>query len=157
MLPASEKPIASVVWYQVFDGDRVRTADVPRLLDGVTTVEARVTALLNNTTLDASPVAALKTYSEAARTLTLVLTIFSVPVLLLVLYFIGQIAAMVVQRGQGEIALLRSRGTTRAQVLFIHFLGRRVDRRAGFDHRVGGGRARWRNGWAACAPSSIRR
>jgi putative ABC transport system permease protein len=95
---------------------------VPRLLDGVTTVEARVTALLNNTTLDASPVAALKTYSEAARELTLVLTIFSVPVLLLVLYFIGQIASMVVQRGQGEIALLRSRGTTRGQVLFIHFL-----------------------------------
>jgi putative ABC transport system permease protein len=122
VLPAVEKPLASVVWYQVFDGDRVRTADVPRLLDGVKTVEARVTSLLNNTTLDASPVAALKTYSEAASTLTLALTIFSAPVLLLVLYFIGQIAAMVVQRGQGEIALLRSRGTTRAQVLFIHFL-----------------------------------
>jgi putative ABC transport system permease protein len=122
VLPSSEKPLASVVWYQVFDGDRVRTADVPRLLDGVTTVEARATALLNNTTLDASPVAALRTYSQAAGTLTLVLTIFSVPVLLLVLYFIGQIAAMVVQRGQGEIALLRSRGMTRVQVLFIHFL-----------------------------------
>jgi putative ABC transport system permease protein len=122
VLPASENPIASAVWYQVYDGSRVRTADVQRLLDGVTTVEARVTALLNKTTLDASPVAALKTYSEAARTLTLLLTIFSVPVLLLVLFFIGQIAAMVVQRGQGEIALLRSRGTTRAQVLFIHLL-----------------------------------
>lgn len=122
VMPSFERPLALVVWYQVFDGERVRTADVPRLLDGVTTVEARVTALLNNTTLDASPVAALRTYSEAARTLTLVLTIFSVPVLLLVLYFIGQIASMVVQRGQGEIALLRSRGTTRAQVLFIHFL-----------------------------------
>jgi putative ABC transport system permease protein len=122
VLPSSEKPIAVAVWYQVFDGDRVRTAAVPRLLDGVTTVEARVTALLDNTALDASPVAALRTYSEAASVLTLVLTIFSVPVLLLVLYFIGQIAAMVVQRGQGEIALLRSRGTTRTQVLFIHFL-----------------------------------
>jgi putative ABC transport system permease protein len=122
VLPASEKPIASAVWYQVYDGSRVRTTDVQRLLDGVTTIEARVTALLNKTTLDASPVAALKTYSEAARTLTLLLTIFSAPVLLLVLFFIGQIAAMVVQRGQGEVALLRSRGTTRAQVLFIHLL-----------------------------------
>ena len=122
VLPASEKPIASAVWYEVFDGSRVRTADVPRLLDGVTTVEARATALLNDTTLDASPVAALKTYSQAAQQLTLALTIFSVPVLGLVLYFVGQIAAMVVQRGRGEIALLRSRGTTRAQVLLIHFL-----------------------------------
>jgi putative ABC transport system permease protein len=122
VLPASEASIASAVWYQVYDGRRVHTADVQRLLDGVTTVEARVTALLNKTTLDASPVAALKTYSEAARTLTLLLTIFSVPVLRLVLFFIGQIAAMAVQRGQGEIALPRSRGTTRAQVLFIHLL-----------------------------------
>ena len=145
-----------MVWYQVFDGDRVRTADVPRLLDGVTTVEARVTALLNNTTLDASPVAALKTYSEAARTLTLVLTIFSVPVLLLVLYFIGQIAAMVVQRGQGEIALLRSRGTTRAQVLFIHFLEGLLIGGLGLMIGLAAG-ARWRNGWAACDRSSIRR
>ncbi|HEY4722794.1 MAG TPA: FtsX-like permease family protein, partial [Anaerolineae bacterium] len=122
VLPASEKPIASAVWYQVFDGSRVRTADVQRLLDGVTTVEARVTALLNNATLDASPVDALKTYSQAARLLTLLLTIFSVPLLGLVLYFIGQIAAMVVQRGQGEVALLRSRGATRVQVVFIHLL-----------------------------------
>ena len=122
VLPTSEKPIALAVWYQVFDGSRVRTADVQRLLDGVTTVEARVTALLNNTTLDASPVEALKTYNQSARWLTLVLTIFSVPVLGLVLYFVGQIAAMVVQRSQGEVALLRSRGATRAQVVFIHLL-----------------------------------
>jgi putative ABC transport system permease protein len=122
VLPASEKPIASAVWYQIFDGSRVRTADVQRLLDGVTLVEARVTALLNNTTLDASPVEALKTYNQSARLLTLALTIFSVPVLGLVLYFVGQIAAMVVQRSQGEVALLRSRGATRAQVVFIHLL-----------------------------------
>jgi putative ABC transport system permease protein len=122
VLPASEKPIASVVWYQVFDGSRVRTADVQHLLDGVTIAEARVTALLNNTTLDASPVEALKAYDQSARLLTLTLTIFSVPVLLLVLYFVGQIAGMVVQRSQGEVALLRSRGATRAQVVFIHLL-----------------------------------
>ncbi|HEY4689496.1 MAG TPA: FtsX-like permease family protein, partial [Anaerolineae bacterium] len=122
VLPALEEPVAVAVWYQVFDGSRARTPDVPRLLDGVTTVEARATALLNNTTLDASPVEALKTYSESARLLTLVLTIFSVPVLALVLYFVGQIAAMVVQRSQGEVALLRSRGMTRGQVLFIHLL-----------------------------------
>jgi putative ABC transport system permease protein len=106
----------------VFDGSRVRTPDVPRLLDGVKIVEARATALLNNTTLDASPVQALQTYSQAARVLTVVLTIFGIPVLMLVLYFVGQIAGMVVRRGQGEVALLRSRGATRGQVLFVHLL-----------------------------------
>ena len=140
VLPASEKPIASAVWYQVFDGRPRAHRRCASVCSTASPRSRRVSRrLLNKTTLDASPVAALKTYSEAARTLTLLLTIFSVPVLLLVLFFIGQIAAMVVQRGQGEIALLRSRGTTRAQVLFIHLLGRCVDRRAGLDHRVDGG------------------
>jgi len=122
VMPALENPIALAVWYQVFDGSQVYTAGVPQLLEQVVTVEARVTALLNNTTLDMSPVEALQSYSRSARTLTVTLTIFSVPVVGLVLYFIGLIAGMVVRRGQAEIAVLRSRGATRAQVVGVYLL-----------------------------------
>jgi len=50
------------------------------------------------------------------------LSLFSIPTVGLVLYFIGLIAGMVVQRGQGEIATLRSRGTTRMQIVTIYLL-----------------------------------
>ncbi|MGD8626993.1 MAG: FtsX-like permease family protein, partial [Anaerolineae bacterium] len=122
VVPALETPVSQAVWYQVFDGSRVRAADVPGLLGRVSTAQSRAAALLANTGLDASPVAALEAYRESARLLTVVLTVFSIPVVGLLLYFITLIAGLVVRRGQGEIAILRSRGTTRGQVVLIYAL-----------------------------------
>ncbi|MGD9101082.1 MAG: ABC transporter permease [Anaerolineae bacterium] len=120
--PALEKPVALAVWYQLFDGDQVRTSNVPRLLNRIARVESRFAALLNHATLDVSPVDALQEYREEARTLTVMLGLFSIPTVILVLYFIGLIAGMVVRRSQGEIATLRSRGTTRLQIVGIYLL-----------------------------------
>lgn len=122
VVPLLEAPVATTVWYQIFDGSRVRPATTGDLLEGVAAAEARVTALLDNTTLDASPVAALEDYGGSSSFLTLLLTIFSLPVVVLVLYFIGLIASMAVRRGQSEIAIMRSRGTTRGQILGVHLL-----------------------------------
>jgi putative ABC transport system permease protein len=120
--PALDEPVSLAVWYQIFDGSQVRAGDVLGLLDRVTTTESRVAALLANTTLDVSPVDALQSYRQASRSLTVMLTLFSIPTVGLVLFFIGLIAGMVVRRGQAEIATLRSRGTTRAQVVGIYLL-----------------------------------
>ncbi len=122
VVPSLDEPVSLAVWYQVFDGSRVRTPDVPGLLGQVATAESRATALLDHTSLDASPVEALAVYQQAARLLTVMLTIFSIPVVGLILYFVALIAGLVVRRGQGEIAILRSRGTTRGQVVLVHLL-----------------------------------
>lgn len=117
-----EAPISQAVWYQIYDGSLVRTDDVALLLSRAAMVEARVTALLEGTTLDTSPVPALQTYGRTARQLTMLLTIFAIPVVGLVFYFISLVAGIVVQRGQNEIAVLRSRGATREQILLIYLL-----------------------------------
>ena len=122
VVPVLKTPVATAVWYQVYDGSRVRPATVNRLLGNVAAAQARATALLDNTSLDASPVATLQSYGRSASLLTLVLTIFSLPVIGLVAYFISLIAGMVVQRGQSEIAVLRSRGITRRQILNLYLL-----------------------------------
>ena len=119
---ALETPVASVVWYQVYDGSRVRPAHVNGLLEKVSTVQTRVAVLLNNTELGISPVPALEGYGESSGVLTLTLTIFSLPVIGLVFYFISLIAGMVVRRGQSEIAIMRSRGITRRQITGIYTL-----------------------------------
>jgi putative ABC transport system permease protein len=120
--PALDTPVAAAVWYQVYDGSRVRPATVSSLLENVAIVEARVTVLLNNTTLDVSPVPALQSYGQAASLLTLVLTVFSLPVIGLVIYFISLIAGMVVRRGQSEIAIMRSRGISRRKIVNLYLL-----------------------------------
>jgi putative ABC transport system permease protein len=122
VVPALDTPVATAVWYQIYDGSRVRPAHVNGLLEGVSIVEARVTALLENTTLDASPVPALESYGRSASLLTLVLTIFSLPVIGLVVYFTSLIAGMVVQRGQSEIAIMRSRGISRRRIVNLYLL-----------------------------------
>jgi putative ABC transport system permease protein len=122
VVPVLREPVSQAVWYQVFDGEQVHTADVPGLLARVATARSRAAALLAHTGLDASPVEALEGYRQSARLLTVVLTIFGIPVMGLLLYFIALIAGLVVRRDQGEIAILRSRGTTRGQVLLIYLL-----------------------------------
>lgn len=117
-----ETPIATAVWYQIYDGSRVRPATVNRLLGNVAVAQARVAALLDDTTLDASPVSALETYGQSASLLTVVLTVFSLPLIGLVAYFISLIAGMVVRRGQTEIAVLRSRGISRRQIVNLYLL-----------------------------------
>lgn len=122
IVPVLNTPVDTAVWYQFFDGQRVRPATVNRLIDNVAAVQARVSVLLNNTNLESSPVQALERYGESSSILTLVLTVFSLPVTGLVVYFISMISGMVVQRGQSEIANMRSRGITRWQILNIFLL-----------------------------------
>lgn len=118
--PLLPLPLTQVVWYQIFDGGRFLPNDVPVLLGNVSRVETQSSGQLPGVTLDASPVRALETYGTQARVLTLLLTIFAVPIVGLVLYFVSLIASMIVQRGQNEIAVLRSRGLSRRQVLLIY-------------------------------------
>jgi putative ABC transport system permease protein len=122
VVPALETPVSLAVWYQVFDGSQVRAADVPELLNRIATTESRITALLEHATLEVSPVEALNAYRRGAQSLTVMLGLFSIPIVGLVIYFIGLIAGMVVRQGQSEIATLRSKGTTRAQVVGVYLL-----------------------------------
>lgn len=120
--PLLDEPVSTAVWYLILDGRTVRPATVSRLLNNVSTAESRANALLNDTNLEISPVAALQNYGSSADVLTLTLTVFSLPVVGLTLYFISLIAGMAVRRSRSEIAILRSRGATRGQILAIYGL-----------------------------------
>jgi putative ABC transport system permease protein len=122
VVPLVENPVGTAVWYQIYDGGRIRPNNVNHLLENVQIIEARATALLNGTNLDASPIAALQTYDRSNSLLILTLTIFSVPLVVILLYFINLIANMVVQRSQSEIAILRSRGMKQRQIMLLYLI-----------------------------------
>jgi putative ABC transport system permease protein len=115
-------PVNEAVWQISFDGSRVYSEHVPGLLRSIQRVQNQASALLPNTTLDVSPVQALRQYSRQAAGLTGLLFVFSAPVLGLVLYFLGLVASMLVQRQRNEIAVLRSRGASRIWVTGIYLL-----------------------------------
>lgn len=117
----SVKLVHYAAWYAAIEGANVRSAQVPRLTDQITNGTADFGRLLPNVELRRSPVDALLRHRDQVRVLTVNLALFSVPLLGLLIYFVVQVAGMVVQRQQQEIAVLRSRGSSSVQVLGLAF------------------------------------
>ncbi|MFP3896703.1 MAG: ABC transporter permease [Anaerolineales bacterium] len=120
--PTAENEVYAAIWYIVFNGDKVRTDDVPGLLGRINYATTRVSTLLPNTTLDISPFDALQNYRWTTFVMTILLYVFSIPILLLVLYFISMISGLVVERQRGEISILKSRGAGDFQIIGIYAL-----------------------------------
>jgi len=122
IVPTVEEPVYLGLWYLVFDGSGVYTEHVPRLLGRMVVAQSKAAMILENTSLDVSPMDAMLRYRSKAQLLTILLFVFSIPVVFLVLYFIGLISGMMVQRQKAEIAVLKSRGATSLQILFLYLL-----------------------------------
>jgi len=120
--PAMTEEVYAAVWYFVFDGDAVRTDDIPALLGRIAQVSTRAANLLDDVSLDVSPVDALRSYQRTTYLMTIMLYVFSIPILGLVLYFVGLVSGLVVARQRGEIAVLKSRGAGSSQVVAIYAL-----------------------------------
>lgn len=110
------------VWYLLLDGSSVYAEDAVPLLRNIIGAQTRAASLLPHASLDISPAEALQKYRFQAYLLTILLSVFAVPVLVLILYFVALTASMAVRRQQTEIAVLRSRGTSRWQVLGVYLL-----------------------------------
>ncbi|MDY7079854.1 MAG: FtsX-like permease family protein, partial [Chloroflexota bacterium] len=120
--PAVRGEIDLAAWYLVADGSHVTSGDVPALLSHIAAVRATLDGYLPHATLDVSPEEPLLAYRQATGQLTLLLYAFGIPVAGLVLYFVTLVAGMMARRQQGETVILRSRGTTRAQVVGLYLL-----------------------------------
>ena len=117
--PTLDNAIYLAVWYLIMDGTNVRSGDALSLLGRINGVMQRADTLLPATRLTVSPVEALQKYRQIAGQLTLMLYIFSIPIMGLLLAFIGLVVGLSVGRRRNEIAVLRSRGATTLQVVGI--------------------------------------
>ena len=117
--PVYPKDVNLGLWYLVMDGSDVTSSDVGRLLVRGRRVEQRITSLLANSQLSISPLDALRRYQRASGLLTTLLYAFSVPIIGLLLAFIGLVVGLAVARQRNEVAILRSRGATVGQVAGI--------------------------------------
>lgn len=114
--------LSSSIWSIVTDGSGLLSSDISLLDARIRTVEAQAATLLPKTALIASPLEALARYKKNAPALTYLLFAFSVPILGLILTFIGLVAGLFVGQQRGEMAILRSRGASSLQVVWISLL-----------------------------------
>lgn len=117
--PQVNREVYTGLWYLVMDGEKVHAGDVKKLLNRITVIQRWESYYLPNADLDLAIVQALEMYRTKAGQLTIQLYAFSVPILGLLLAFIGMMGALAIEQRQNEIAILRSRGGTTAQVVGI--------------------------------------
>lgn len=114
--------LISSIWTITADGSSLHAGDVPGLEERILRIESQAGALLEGTKLIASPLDALTRYNENSPALTYLLFAFSVPILSLILAFIGLVAGLFVNQQRGEMAILRSRGASTWQVVGMSLL-----------------------------------
>jgi putative ABC transport system permease protein len=120
--PLLSNEIARALWYLVLDGSGVNTTNADALAARSFQVARQADTLLPNIRDAISPAEELSQYQALARTLTVLLAAFNVPIIGLILAFIGLIVGLSVNQRRNEIAVIRSRGGTPYQVLGFAFL-----------------------------------
>src|SRR5262249_33495106 len=117
--PLLKSQFLFAAWYIAYDSQAVRTDEIPSLLTNTSRMLNRANAILGDTRLDYSPTDPLDHYRQRTELLTILLYVFSVPVVGLVLYFLNLISGLVLERRRGEISLLASRGASSTQLVLV--------------------------------------
>jgi len=110
------------LWYLLADGTDVYADKVDGLLSRIVATQQRVASILPGSGLDVSPERDLQSYRRSTVVLTFLLYAFSVPIVGLLLVFIGLVVGLSVGQKRNEIAVLRSRGATSLQIIGISVL-----------------------------------
>lgn len=119
---ALRNEVSQALWFVRLNGDSLNAAEAAPLLSRIESVRAQAAGIVQGLRLEQSPAEALAQYRREASALTLQLFVFGAPILALVLYFAALVAAMLVNRQRGEIALLKTRGVRDTQILGIYIV-----------------------------------
>jgi putative ABC transport system permease protein len=107
------------MWFMMTDGTNVHSSEVGRLLGRIYNIRRKAMAYQADIEMRDSPAPALVEYQSSANLLTILLYAFAVPILGLILAFVGLVARLSIERQRNEIAVLRSRGATTLQIMTI--------------------------------------
>lgn len=120
--PIMPQQVDYAFWYYVLDENRLRFDDVDLYARGVRLAEQRVDTRLSNIRVDRSPIEPLREVEQRTMVLERLLFGFTVPVIILLLAFIGSIAIISVRYQRNEIAILMSRGSSRVQLFLLNLM-----------------------------------
>ena len=119
--PFYTKEVYLAVWYLVMDGSDVHAEAVDMLASNIQRTQQVAAGLLPGLQLSLSPMDALLKYQQSTSWLSVMLYAFSVPILGMVIMFIGLVAGLAAERQRNETAIFRSRGAAISQVVGITF------------------------------------
>ncbi len=122
LYPHNPGQTSFVFWYFLLDERKLNLSQGDMYLDGLTEFITTVQKNIANGKVDVSPIEELTIAKQRKESLTLILTGFAAPLLVMLVYFVVSMSTMAAQFQRREIALLSSRGATRTQVLLLILL-----------------------------------
>ncbi|MBI2942070.1 MAG: ABC transporter permease [Chloroflexi bacterium] len=109
-------------WYAIADSSQIHSVNASRVLAGLHYLETRASVMIPGARLFPTLPDTLAEFERRAFVLNILLFTLSVPMVAVVLYYIATSIGMVIERQRGEIALMKSRGTSTIQLMGIYFL-----------------------------------
>lgn len=117
-----QKFVMTTTWNLVFDYKQLSAGQINSLVDETEDLLGEYSGQYNTKMEEPDYMEVLNDYQTAARKVTTTLLILQIPVLALLLAFIFMISRQMLDLEQNEIALLKSRGSSKKQILIIYFL-----------------------------------
>jgi putative ABC transport system permease protein len=104
-------------WFLSADASGITTSDVDRLIEHIGAMQTAARDRLPNLEVTRLPLNTLLTYKQSTQLLSVLLALYSLPVLGLLAAFVALTGALSVNQQRSELAVLRSRGASRRQVI----------------------------------------
>lgn len=114
--------IQSIYYHYVFDYHQIRLPEVDPFLTAYSDIQDQLSRLSFHTRYTSYMVDTLDDYEERETQLRLLLWSMNVPVLIMLAFYLYMVANLIMERQKNEIAVLRSRGASRLQILLSFFI-----------------------------------
>lgn len=114
--------VMTTTWNLVFDYKQLTVEQINALVDETEDMLEEYAGQYNSKIEEPDYLGVLRDYQIAAKKVTTTLLILQIPVLALLLAFIFMISRQMLDLEQNEIALLKSRGSSKKQILIIYLL-----------------------------------
>jgi putative ABC transport system permease protein len=116
---AFEQQLGFVSWYIILDDSKLTAEQMQAYADGLNAGAKIISKYLPDSRIDSSPLEALENAIERESTLTVLMFVFSVPVMGFLLYFLSLISTITIRWQERETAVMASRGMRSGQLLTV--------------------------------------
>jgi putative ABC transport system permease protein len=107
-------------WYRAFDYHKLNTENINDIMINMQDVETWSSKVSYGAHISAFDI--LKNYNSRQKTLKVTLLVLEIPVILMLIYYLFMISQLIVEQDKKEIAVFKSRGAGRGQIMQIYLL-----------------------------------
>ncbi|MEX2415161.1 MAG: FtsX-like permease family protein [Paenibacillaceae bacterium] len=115
-------PIRSSSWYFALDYSKMKVDHIADYIETNNFIKKNLSANASTNISKAEALPILRGYDEREQKLRLLLWSMNVPVLIMLAFYLYMVANLITERQKTEIAVLRSRGASRLQIMTSFFI-----------------------------------